>query len=480
METIFDRDFYPTPEDVIAKMLQGHNVDGKVVLEPSAGSGNIVDYLLKNYAKDVVACEINGKLRSIVESKCEVIADDFLTVTSEMVSHIDMIVMNPPFSDARRHILHAYEVAPDGCEIISLCNSSDISGGYYATTDQQRLRELVEQEGYSENFGSVFCDAERRTRVNIECLHIFKPKNGEHEFEDYLFSTVDEQDHGEVEGLIEYNLVRDVVNRYCEALKMFDKVEAMSNDINSLTEIFRGQFDYGYKFGCYDDRHNNRRITRSQYKKGLQKQGWKYIIDKMDMERFATSKVYEQINEFVERQQHIPFTMKNVYQMIYMIIATQGNRMETALVDAFEHICSFSAENSTAGEKWKTNANYMVNKKFIVPHIFTYDHYGTKEPYLYIGFNAYGRDKLNDVCKALEYISGKKELMSMFDCIDNNRLEWGKWHNYGGFFRFKGFKKGTMHVEFLDDDLWMLFNRRVAEIKGWALPKKTEKGTKKK
>ena len=198
------------------------------------------------------------------------------------------------------------------------------------------------------------------------------------------------------------------------------------------------------------------------------------------MERFATSKVYEQINEFVERQQHIPFTMKNVYQMIYMIIATQGNRMETALVDAFEHICSFSAENSTAGEKWKTNANYMVNKKFIVPHIFTYDHYGTKEPYLYIGFNAYGRNKLNDVCKALEYISGKKELMSMFDCIENNRLEWGKWHHYVGFFRFKGFKKGTMHVEFLDDDLWMLFNRRVAEIKGWALPKKTEKGTKKK
>lgn len=481
METIFDRDFYPTPEDVIAKMLQGHNVDGKVVLEPSAGSGNIVDYLLKNYAKDVVACEINGKLRSVVESKCRVIADDFLKVKREDVSHIDMIVMNPPFSDARRHILHAFEVAPDGCEIISLCNSSDLRDGYYSTEGQRKVNQLVEDYGFSEWLGNCFTTAERKTDVSVSCIHLYKPKNGEREFEDYMFSTVDEVDSGTTEGLLEYNLVRDVVNRYCEAVKRFDSVMEAANGINELTSLFRGDYGWGIVFGAYDTNHNNRtNISRQHFKNELQKQAWKYIIDKMDMGRFATSKVYEQINKFVERQSHVPFTMKNVYQMIYMIIATQGNRMETALVEAFDHICSFSAENSTAGEKWKTNANYMVNKKFIVPYIFTYDHYGTKEPYLYIGFNAYGRNKLNDVCKALEYISGKKELMSMFDCIGNNRLEWGKWHHYGGFFRFKGFKKGTMHVEFLDDDLWMLFNRRVAEIKGWALPQKTEKGTKKK
>ena len=71
----------------------------------------------------------------------------------------------------------------------------------------------------------------------------------------------------------------------------------------------------------------------------------------------------------------------------------------------------------------------------------------------------------------------KSELNNMFDYINYNRLDWGVWHTYGGFFRFKGFKKGTMHVEFLDEDLWMLFNRRVAEIKGWQLPKKTEKGS---
>lgn len=478
MEKILEKDFYPTPENVIEQMLQGHDVTGKIILEPSAGSGNIVGYLQKCFAKEVIACEINEKLRRIVESKCRVIGDDFLKVTSEEVSHIDMIVMNPPFSDARRHILHAFEIAPGGCEIISLCNDSDLKQSYYNTEDQRKVIELVENFGYSEWLGNCFTNAERKTDVWVSCIHLYKPKTGEKEFEDYMFSTIDNIDSGSTEGLIEYNLVRDVVNRYCEAVKRYDSVMEAANGINELTSLFRGEYGYGIMFGAYDTNHNNRaKITRQQFKNELQKQAWKYIIDKMDMGRFATSKVYEQINKFVERQSHVPFTMKNVYQMIYMIIATQGNRMETALVEAFEHICSFSAENSTAGEKWKTNANYMVNKKFIVPCVFTYDHYGRKEPYLYVGFGAYGKDKLSDVCKALEYISGKKELMSMFDCINQNNLEWGKWHHYGGFFRFKGFKKGTMHVEFIDEDLWMLFNRRVAEIKGWQLPKKTEKGS---
>ena len=50
-------DFYPTPKEVIAQMLLGENIVGKTVLEPSAGKGNIVDYLKENGAARVIACE---------------------------------------------------------------------------------------------------------------------------------------------------------------------------------------------------------------------------------------------------------------------------------------------------------------------------------------------------------------------------------------------------------------------------------------
>lgn len=50
---LFNRDFYPTPENVIEQMMQFSDVSGKVVLGPSAGSGNIVDWCKKMGAKQM-------------------------------------------------------------------------------------------------------------------------------------------------------------------------------------------------------------------------------------------------------------------------------------------------------------------------------------------------------------------------------------------------------------------------------------------
>lgn len=50
-------DFYPTPEDVINTMMLGEDILGKTILEPSAGSGNIVRWLKSNGAGEVIACE---------------------------------------------------------------------------------------------------------------------------------------------------------------------------------------------------------------------------------------------------------------------------------------------------------------------------------------------------------------------------------------------------------------------------------------
>ena len=50
-------DFYPTPEGVINTMMLGEDILGKTILEPSAGSGNIVKWLKKNGAGEVIACE---------------------------------------------------------------------------------------------------------------------------------------------------------------------------------------------------------------------------------------------------------------------------------------------------------------------------------------------------------------------------------------------------------------------------------------
>ena len=105
-----NKDFFPTPSNVIDIMTEGEILTGKVILEPSGGKGDIVDYLLNAGAKDVLACESNEDLKKILQTKCKVIENDFLNLTSDRISHIDCIIMNPPFSADDKHILHAFEI----------------------------------------------------------------------------------------------------------------------------------------------------------------------------------------------------------------------------------------------------------------------------------------------------------------------------------------------------------------------------------
>ena len=108
---MFNKDFYPTPDNVIAVMLDGLDVFEKTVLEPSAGKGNIIDYL-HTMGATVCACENHPDLAGIASSKADkFLGFNFLEVASEQVSHVDFIIMNPPFSSDEKHILHAWEIA---------------------------------------------------------------------------------------------------------------------------------------------------------------------------------------------------------------------------------------------------------------------------------------------------------------------------------------------------------------------------------
>lgn len=469
-------DFYPTPADVINTMMLGEDILGKTILEPSAGSGNIVSWLKDNGAGEVIACENDNTLQKLLAGKCELISDDFLSVTSDQVSHVDYIVMNPPFSDGIRHIKHAFNIAPEGCTVISLCNSSNLERRY--SSERQELYELVELYGCSEYLGTVFDTAERKTNVGVSLIKLYKTGEDEDEFASYFFSNEDDLlDKNETEGIVQYNVVRDMVNRYTSAVKLFDETMEAANKINDVAKFSDSKFDYvPIRFATVDTNGNAVNISRQQYKKQLQKYYWRIIFNKLNMDKYATNGLREQINKFVEKQVNVPFTMHNIYQVINMVVQTTGQRMDKALLEAFDLICSFSAENSTAGEKWKTNANYMINRKFIVPYMTDYDaRYSTLNEYMRLNYGG-NVTRIEDVIKALCYITGTNydNITNLRDFVYSNNLSYGTWYEWS-FFRIKGFKKGTMHFEFTDEDVWIRFNQQVAKQRGWVLPKKSKR-----
>jgi hypothetical protein len=460
---VFNADFYPTPPEVAATMLDPLDLRGRVVVEPSAGSGNLVQACLERGAAEVLMVEPEPKLRAIlagIPADCRLIAADWLTVTAEQISHVDLIVMNPPFSADERHILHAWEIAPPGCEIVALCNANTIETGRWGSRASQQLRTLIEQYGSGQNLGPSFEDAERTTRCEIGLVRLTKPgqrASGADEFDGFFLGPDDIEAEGQ--GLIKYRRSRDLVNRYVEACKIYDQqLEAGVRLQAQVGGIYKGELGIQISMeGCA--------ASRNRFRKQLQKSFWESVIAEMLPREMATSQLAGDINKFVEQQTKVPFTERNLFRMLQVIAGTTDQRIDRAVEAAFDELTRHTAENRWNVEGWKTNDAYLFNQKFIVPYIAEPDWSGGTVSMKWGG----NQPKVQDLVKALCYITGRKYEEVMTPAAGWDRLTAGQWYDWG-FFECKLFKKGTGHFRFKDLEDWAALNARVARIKGLVLP----------
>lgn len=494
---MFNPDFYPTPKEVIFEMLENVSIENKTVLEPSAGKGDIIDELYNLGAKNVLFCENNEDLQKISKTKGTFLKDDFLTVKSEDISHIDLIVMNPPFTADEKHISHAYNIAPNGCTIIALCNAQTIENPY--SMSRKELKSIIDLHGSFKNIKDCFSNSERKTGVEIGLIKILKPgASYSTEFEGFF---LEDEEEPEGDGIMSYNVVRDLVNRYVESIKIFDRQLEEAKKMNALTS---GYFSVEIGLSITD---KNAPITRAEFKKQMQKSGWKFIFEKMNLQKHTTTQLRSDINKFVEEQTEVPFNMRNIYKMLQLVVATTGQRMDKAIEEVFDKVTTHYHENRFNVEGWKTNSHYLINQKFILPYIVEVGWRG--------GISTKNSSIIEDFLKAICYITGDNydnkislsafinnrykvkiddnyidNYNSTFDeyhkaalyrdnlinkgknaIIEDSKVEWGEWINWT-YFKIKCFKKGTIHFEFLDRELWGRFNQRVAKIKGFPLYEK--------
>jgi len=456
---MFNKDFYPTPKEVIYTMISGLILNGKTVLEPSAGKGDIID-VLKEEGANVICCEHNEDLALIAGSKAKLIAKDFLTVTTEQISHVDYIIMNPPFSADETHINHAWSMAPEGCEIVALCNWQTLENDY--SRGRKVLMQTVKDYGNAVNLGDCFSESERSTGIEIGLIRLNKPGSS-HGFSDFFTDEEDEAEKHE-NGLMSYNAVRDVVQRYINAVKLYDEVLENAVKMNQLTE---GLSVRDIVFTCSQDKVQ---VSRDDFAKELQKKSWGWVIDKMNLQKYSTRGLMEDINRFVEQQKSMKFTMKNIYLMLDAIVQTAGQRMDKAMVEVFDNLTSHYHENRWNLEGWKTNSHYLVNQKFIMPYI------APQSKWFGMEVNDRQAEVVDDFNKALCYLTGRcwsnEDRFSY--CVRKSSVTHGEWFDWG-FFEVKLFKKGTGHFKFKDENVWALFNQQIARIKGFPLPENIKK-----
>ena len=286
MEKLFNNpDLYPTPNEVIFAMLDGVTIQDKIILEPSAGKGNIIDYLNDNGAKEVLFCETSDDLQKISQSKGRFLQADFLTLDSAQISHIDLIIMNPPFSADEKHILHAFNIAPAGCKIISLCNANTINNTY--SQSRKELKNNIDLYGSFKSLENCFENSERSTGVEIGLVILQKPgAKYSTEFEGFF---MDDEQEPDGEGIMSYNIVRDLVNRYVESIKIFDRQLEEAQRMNQLTT---GYFSVKIGMNLTD---KDKPIQRADFKKEMQKSHQHQISFSL----FITT-VYKSSNEAIK------------------------------------------------------------------------------------------------------------------------------------------------------------------------------------
>lgn len=122
-------DFYATPIDVVLNFLEKQNISklnqgGGVILEPSAGTGNIIK-ALNTYYKDrkIEACEIRQEEElGLKEISDEVIIGNFLEL--DIDKKYDVIIGNPPYSLAREFVEKSLNCLKDDGVLIFLLRTA--------------------------------------------------------------------------------------------------------------------------------------------------------------------------------------------------------------------------------------------------------------------------------------------------------------------------------------------------------------------
>ena len=443
------------------------------ILEPSAGKGNICDFLVKRCGvskRGIYAIEKDPELQMILQKKGYQVVDyDFLDYRCDI--HFKTILMNPPFSQAEDHFLQAWKVHRGGA-IVGIFNSEMVRNPY--SEKRKLIVDIIKKhQGIVTHLGSEFKSSEHKTEVEVCIIQVEKPKKtDDYTFFGNGFEADKAFDFGS-EKLSDPLAKQDVI---ANTVLLYEKVMEKVKELNQVWEelkFYSSHISEGYNSVAtmvqqsLDKNSAEDRMIELHQK--IKENTWRTVLGKTKLQDVSTSSVWENFDAFMAQQSNLAFNKRNIEDLFEMLFLNQGKFMNDALVNVFDMMTRYHKDNREHVEGWKTNDAFRVRQKVILPN------------FIRMGFNGFeidyaNREKLNDIDKVMGYIDGKKfsQIHSLQQALEdlfrNLNASLGAQNNnlvFSEYFKIRFFKKGTLHLYFLNERVWREFNLLAAKDKNW-------------
>lgn len=488
---MYNASFYPTPDSVARTMLEGFrsmDLVRRFVLEPSAGKGNLADAVVStmstatgwgcrdaSFCERVHCIEIEPELQAALRGKgYPLVGADFLTFWPDET--YDLIVMNPPFAEAEKHLLHAWEILDHG-DILCLLNEQTVLNA--TTASRNLLATIIADHGTIKPLGACFADAERKTGVRVVLVHLTKAQ------EEPKFSFIQagpdadpcapfrEEDCLDSE-LATRNLIGNMVASYDRCRTLFLDIAHKTQELAHYARLFPRYGGDAFTDAVkplMNDTTPTRHAQEHAYNvfvRNLKSAAWDEVFRRTDMHNLVSEGVRKEMDALQKDNQRMAFSENNIAALLETLFLNRGAILKQCVVEAFDHMARYHKENRVHVEGWKTNDAWRVNQRVVLPHMVRLGWSGQPE------VEWSHQRTLNDIDRALAFLEGKKlddVERTIVKAIEQLGKEEGRQFSgvlfTSSYFEMRAYKKGTLHLLFRHCDLWERFNLTAADGKNW-------------
>jgi hypothetical protein len=491
------KDYYPTPPALAAELLAGLKIDGHSIeyaggpiLEPSAGSGDLARAIEKaagcwyignkrasdyraNANNDILTrlqldcIERSADLRAVLkENGFRVIHDDFLTFTPR--AHYKAIIMNPPFSEGARHLLHALRIMERGGEVRCILNAETIRNP--CTNERKELAALLNKYNARITYKQdAFTHAARKTAVEVALVFVTippAPPVSRIRLELNAETTHRYQAAPDLAALVSSDPITAAVERYNAAADGLSRLYEEYDGISSLFTLPKKQGDSSAPAPCVSLNKSYNDALRDL--RGL---FWEQLFDLPQIRDAMTLTMQNDYRERLHELRDYDFSRYNILTVREEISRNIVSGIESEIIRLFDdwtnlHYNSEYSKNVHYYNGWCTNEAYKIGKRVIFRcNVWSYWSDRLRP--------THALDQLANIEKTLHFLDTngaayngdylRADLKAAEDSFQTSKIQLH-------YFTVTFYKKGTCHIEFTNADVLKSFNIFASQKKGWLPP----------